>query len=844
MFRLAVRNITTHRLRLLMTMLAVVLGVAFVAATLIFSATVSKGYQDQATRDNVGVDVAVRATAQAQEHGQSSGLTGTVLEKVRALPGVASARGQVSGDTYVVNRSGDVVGNASHGANFAPDVDGKDPDRSFTDGRAPQQSDEIALDTHTAAKAGFRVGDTVRVIVDGPVMTEKLVGVFTTTEPAATTGATFTLFDTATAQRLFGSPGQYARIVVKAAAGTSDQQLLKEITPLLGRNSEAITANKLISDEKEADASSIKTLSNVFLAFAVVSLFVGIFLIANTFTMLVAQRTRELALVRAIGATRRQVTRAVQLEALIVGLISSAIGLVLGVLIASGLHTVLNDLMDAGLPGTDTVVSPGTIAGSLLVGTAVTVLAAWLPGRRASKIPPIAAMSSAHITPTQASLRIRNAVGFLITAISVGLGARGMAVGSTSGGYYIGAGAGLLNIALVILTPFLSRPLLGLLNKPFTKWFGIDGKLATENARRNPRRTASTTAALMLGLTLVTAVTVIGTSIGSVLAKQTTGSLKADFTVSTINDQPFDPLVTATISSVPGVTDASPIRTGAVESVGTVTGYKVTAVDPAVITRLLTLRYTAGSAAHLDSGLLVTEAAAERGHLHVNDSVTVTFADGAQQPLIVSGIIKANPLLSNYLMPLKTLAPHMAAQRDDIILVKATAGHANDVQERVKTALHNPLVKLQGHQALQQEVTGSVALLLNMVYGLLGMALIISVLSVVNTMALSVFARSQEIGMLRAIGMRREGIRRMIRLESIVISLFGSVLGIVVGTFTAWAMGTVFSHSKLLSGYTMQIPWERILLFLAASAAVGVLAALWPARRAAALNTLQAIKAQ
>lgn len=331
----------------------------------------------------------------------------------------------------------------------------------------------------------------------------------------------------------------------------------------------------------------------------------------------------------------------------------------------------------------------------------------------------------------------------------------------------------------------------------------------------------------MLGLTLVTAVTVVGTSIGSVLAKQTTGSLRADFTVSTINDRPLDPAVTAKIASVAGVTAASPIRTGAVESVGKVTGYTVTAVDPAEITRLLTLHYTAGNAAHLDSGLLVTEAAAERGHLHAGDSVTVTFADGKQQPLIVSGIIKANPLLSNYLMSLQTLAPHIAEQRDDTILVKATAGHATDVQQRVKTALHNPLVKLQDHRALEKEVTGSVALLLNMIYGLLGMALIISVLSVVNTMSLSVFERTQEIGMLRAIGMRREGIKRMIRLESIVISLFGSVLGVVVGAFTAWALGTVFSHSKLLSGYTMQTPWERILLFLAASAAVGALAALW-----------------
>ncbi|MEV8099458.1 FtsX-like permease family protein [Kitasatospora sp. NPDC085879] len=843
MFRLAVRNITTHRLRLLMTVLTVVLGVAFMAATLVFNATVSKGYQDRATRDNAGVDVAVRATGQAQQNGQPSGLTDTVLAGIRALPGVASARGQVSGDTYVLNRSGDVVGDDSHGANSALGADGTDPDHSFADGRAPQQPGEIALDTHTAAKAGYRVGDTVRVVVDGPVMTERLVGVFTT-DPAATAGATYTLFDTPTAQRMFDSPGQYTRIVVKATAGTSDQQLLNEIKPLLGGNSEAVTAAKLISDEKAADASSISTLSNIFLAFALVSLFVGIFLIANTFTMLVAQRTRELALVRAIGATRRQVTRAVQLEALIVGLVSSTSGLALGVLMAGGLHTVLNEVMDAGLPGTDTVVSPGTAAGCLAVGTAVTVLAAWLPGRRASKIPPIAAMNSANATPAQASLRLRNTVGFVITAIGVGLGARGMAIGDAPGGYCIGAGAGLLITALVVLTPLLSGPLLGLLDKPFTRWFGIDGKLATENARRNPRRTASTTAALILGLTLVTAVTVIGTSISSVLAMKTTGSLTADFTVSTINDRPLDSSVTATVASVPGVTAASPIRTGAVESVGDVTGYTVTAVDPAQISQLLTLHYTAGSAAHLNSGLLLTESAAERGHLHAGDSVLVTFADGKQESLVVSGIIEANPLLSHYLMSLQTLAPHMAAQRDDTILVKAATGHARDVQERVKTALHNPLIKLQDHRALQKEVAGGVALLLNMVYGLLGMALIISVLSVVNTMAMSVFERTQEIGMLRAIGMRREGIKRMIRLESIVISLFGSVLGIGVGTFTAWAMGTQFTNSKLLSGYTTQIPWERILLFLVASAAVGAMAAVWPARRAAALNTLHAIKTQ
>ena len=844
MFRIAIRNISAHKARLLMTMLAVVLGVAFVAGTLVFTDTVSQGFQNQSAADLAGVDVAVRPTPAAENNGQPGGLTDDVLARVRALPGVASARGQVAGTAYVLDGSGKIIGKHNRGAAFAPGADGRDPNHAVIQGRAPHGAGEIALDATTATKAGASVGGSVRIVIDGPILTERLVGIVTTTDPAVSAGATLAVFDAATAQRLLNVPGQYTQIVTTAAPGTDDQRLVQEIDPVVGPNAQAITAATVVADERAATASDTRTLGDVFLAFALIALFVSIFLIANTFTMLIAQRTRELALLRALGATRRQVNRSVQFEAFGVGLLSSAVGLGLGILVAIVLRVALNGLLGASLPGGAPVVSTSTILIALLIGTAVTMLAAWLPGRRAGRIAPVAAMSSVDATPTPASLRTRNIIGFVAAAISVGTVWLGIATGGTSGAYTIGAGGGLLVIALVILTPFLSRPLLGLLGRPLTRWFGVAGTLATGNARRNPRRTASTTAALMLGLMLITALTVISASFGDALAKQTTGALTAQYTVSSVNGDPLDPSVQRTVAAVPGVTIATPVRTAPAQSIGTNTNDTLTALDPTQVDHVLALKFEAGSTNGLASGVLISKSVADSiGHPKVGDEIPVTFGDGKRETLRLDGIYRINPVLTDAMVSLDTMARHTTAARDDHILVSADSAAAAAVPDRIRAALAgNPLLLVENHADLEHDVAGTFDLLLNLVYGLLAMALVVSVLGVVNTMAMSVFERTREIGLLRAIGLARNGIRRMVRLESVIISLFGAALGIGVGVFLAWALGTIFGNSNLLrDSYSLAIPWDRILLFLAVAGIVGVLSAVWPARRAANLNVVQAV---
>lgn len=832
MFRIAIRNIRTHKTRLLMTMLAVVLGVAFVAGTLVFTDTVSQGFQNQSATDLAGVDVAIRPTPTANDDGRPAGLTDALVDRVRAVPGVTSARGEVSGAAYVLDGAGKIIGKHNLGAAFTPG--------SVAQGRAPRAADEIALDAATAAKAGVGVGGSVRIVIDGPIRTERVVGIVTSTDPAVSAGATLAVFDAATAQRLLNVPGQYTQIVVTATPGTDDQRLVRTIAPLLGPDAQAVTAATVIADERAANASDTRTLGDVFLAFALIALFVGIFLIANTFTMLIAQRTRELALLRALGATRRQVNRSIQFEAFGVGLLSSAIGLVLGILVAIGLRVGLNGLVDAGLPCGAPVVTPSTVLIALLVGTAVTMVAAWLPGLRAGRIAPVAAMSSVDATPTPASLRTRNIIGFLVAAASLGVVALGITNGGTSGAYAVGGGGGGLVIALIILTPFLSRPLLGLLGRPLTRWFGVAGKLATGNARRNPRRTASTTAALMLGLVLITALTVISASFAQALAQQTTGALRAQYTISSVNGAPLDPSIERTVAAVPGVTIAAPVRTAPVAAIGTATNEMVAALDPTQIDQVLAPKLVAGGVGGLESGLLVSQNVADTlGHPGIGAVVPVTFADGKRESLRLTGIYRTNPVLTDGLVSLDTLARHTVAVRDDNILVSADSAAA----DRVRAALAgNPLLRVEDHTDLEHDVSSTFDLLLNLVYGLLAMALVVSVLGVVNTMAMSVFERTREIGLLRAIGLPRNGIRLMVRLESVIISLFGAALGIGVGVFLAWALGSIFGRSNLLrDAYQLVIPWDRILLFLAVAGIVGVLSAVWPARHAAKLNVIQAV---
>ncbi|WP_416972489.1 ABC transporter permease [Streptomyces sp. 4F14] len=842
MFRTALRNVLAHKARLLMTVLAVMLGVAFVSGTLVFTNTLSNALENSSAKGFDQVDVAVQSRTQkarANEVAKDPELTDALLKKAASVEGAASATGVVTGFTAIADKDGDLIGNgfSSQGGNYWGDKDARYP---LTSGAAPKGAGEIAMDADTAKRAGYQVGDTVRISVDGPVLTPTISGIFTTNDGNVAAGGSLTLFDTATAQKLFGKTGTYDEIDVKAAAGVSQTALKSALDKALPTDKvETTTRDELAADQARMISASMSGLKQGLLVFAGIALFVGTFIIANTFTMLVAQRTKELALLRAVGASRRQVTRSVLIEAFVVGVVAGVTGLVVGIGIGAGLRTLLEQT-GAIIPDGPLIISSGTIASALLVGVVITMLAAWLPGRRAAKIPPVAAMSSLHAKATTRSLVVRNTLGSLISAAGAGTVLTATTMKGAEAQTAMGIGAVLLIIGVFILTPLLSRPLIAAA-APLMRGFGIAGKLARQNSVRNPRRTAATASALMIGLTLITGMTVIAGSLQKAIEKMASDSIRADYVVSMVNGNYLTPDVEKKLKETSGVEATSPLRNSPSRIDGDFES--LTGVDGATIGKLISPEVQEGRFEVGGTKVVVDKTTAGLYDWKAGSAFTVHYEDGKSQRLTVSGVYKGNDFLHGILLDAATLAPHQTDVTDMQVMVKTAEGTSAEAKAALVKALgDNPGIKIQSKKDISNEIAQFFTLLLNMLYGLLAMAVIVAVLGVVNTLAMSVFERSQEIGMLRAIGLDRQGIKRMVRLESLVISLFGGVLGVGLGVFFGWAAGELMGTS--LPTYELVLPWARIAVFLALAGVVGVLAALWPARRAARLNMLGAIKSE
>ncbi|GAB2703520.1 ABC transporter permease [Kitasatospora kifunensis] len=854
MYRTALRNVLAHKGRLLMTALAVLLGTAFVAGTMVFSDTFgsaltnsySKSYTDLAVQ--VTDNDSQSSTSSSEGSGQSANtephLTATTVSQLAALPGVAQARGVVENFAAVADKQGKALGQGqdSFGANYVPNSTGTDSRYPMAQGRGPQKSGEIALDKQSADKAGYRIGDTVRVATNGPALDTTLTGIFTTDDPKVSSGDPLVLFDTATAQRLLLTPGQFSAVSLTAAPGTSQSALQDEVLPVLPKSNAIVaqTADQLQADQRTMVSRQMSSVRTMLLAFAGISLFVGIFIIANTFTMLVAQRTRELALLRAIGASRKQVTRSVLLEALLIGVFSSVAGLLAGIGIGAGMQTLISHLGSGTTPTGPLVIAPTTVLTALLVGVLVTVVSALLPARRAARIAPVAAMASGDQPTTQKGLVVRNSIGGVIAGGGLALILWGAASGS-DGKWIVAGGAAAALIGTFILTPLLSRPLIALIGPALGRLFGVSGKLARQNAVRNPRRTAATASALTIGLTLVSALTVLGASMNGWLDGEITKSLKADYSVQMSNGLSVSPTIADQIAKTPGVVASSPVNNAYLKIDGQ--GQPVTGIDPAQAPQLLSLTMQSGSLSALTQGQLLVDASlAKSRQLAVGSALPIAFPDGTTGTLKVGGIYTDNMLVKKLVMSNAALAGHGVQPSYDQVLVKGAQGESSTLEQAlVNAGGNNPLIQVQSQQDLRNQLSSTIAFALNMLYGLLAMSVLVAVLGVVNTMAMSVFERKREIGMLRAIGLNRSAVKRMVQLESVVISLFGAVLGLALGCFLAWAVnGTLKSD---IAGLSTVLPYGKLLVFLALAAVVGLVAAIWPARRAAKLDILDSIKA-
>ncbi|MGW0661885.1 ABC transporter permease [Streptodolium elevatio] len=849
MLKTTLRNLLAHRLRLALTAAAIIFGVAFVSGVLTLSNTLSEAFKKASATDYQDVSVDVRPTEDAERDGQVPALDDGLLGALRGLPGVASVRATNTGYTAIVDRDGDRIGGRSNtkGTTFAPGPDGQDPKYRFTSGHGPRGEGEIAIDERAAKDAGYQVGDQVRVVANGPVLTSVLVGVFTTDDARYEVGGTITLFDRATAQELFSEPGRYDDIAVAAAPGTSEEAVLAAVRPLVPSGAEAVTGVKLRADQADEIESGTKELTQVLLVFAGIALFVGTFIIANTFTMLVAQRTREFALLRAIGATRRQITRAVLVEATVLGLVSGAIGFVLGIGLSEALRSLFNS-MDAELPPGPVVVAPSAVVAALAVAVVVTVVAAWLPAHRAASIPPVAALRS-DLPPTAKSLRTRNGIGAFLLAIGIVICyGVGRTKDKTTGDVYLIMGGGFVAlVGVIMLVPLLSTPVIRFAGRPLSAAFGISGRLARENAVRNPRRTAATASALMIGLILVSTLSVFGASLKQELDRIALRGITADYGVSLIGEIPMDPAMAEAVARTPGVTEISQLRSahvriGAAADDESGDGTEVVSMDARTGLGLLRADFVKGGPEGFADGLLLGEKKAKDGGFTVGSRVPVAFPDGQRTTLVLSGIYEDDGLLGEAVMSNDTLTPHLDRVVDTDILVRAAPGAAGELRGNLEKALgDNPAVKIMSRDDYRKELGGIVDLLLNLLYGLLGMSIVIAVIGIINTLAMSVFERTREIGMLRAIGMDRRRIRSMIRLESVVISVFGAVLGMALGLLIG-VLGV--NAAKGTSELTPVVPWERMGVFLVLAGLVGVLAAAWPARRASRMEVLGAIRTE
>ncbi|WP_040339505.1 ABC transporter permease [Candidatus Blastococcus massiliensis] len=844
MWRTTWRNLLAHKLRLAMSGLAIVLGVAFVVGTLIFTDTLSKTFNDLFESTSADVNV-TRATAFDQGlAGTGTGGTATyvpaeLVDRIAEVEGVAAVEGSVQAEgVYILEKDGEVLDTGgAPGLGISWDTEASLSPLTLIDGRAVTGPGEVMIDTNAAEETGHQVGDTIILLTPGPRIEAELVGTFRFGEEGGLAGATLTAFDTATAQELLTAPGQFTAIGVDAADGVDPDELTDRVAAVVGDDYDVKTATEQ-AETLASDFSEALQFFNIFLlVFAGIALFVGTFIILNTFSMLVAQRTKELALLRALGASRGQVTRSVLGEALAVGLVGSTVGLAAGYGIAAGLRALFGSF-GLTLDG-DLVFALDTVLWAYVVGVLVTLVAAYVPARRAAQMPPVAAMRD-DVVAQQRGLRRRTVIGVVLALGGlVSLVTGSMSEDGSTAASLVGLGALLLILGATALSPVLARPFLGAVGAVLPRVWGTTGRLAQENAVRNPRRTAATASALMIGLALVSAFSVIGASTNASIEKLIAGSVRAEFVVSSAVGQPFSPDVASRLAEVDDVEGVMPLRWGQAQLDEQTTF--LTAVDPGGLDRSIELTWVDGSAEGLgNSGLLVDEATAQGRGWGVGDTVDVLTLDGREQELTVSGIFESNQVIGSTVVSLDTLSGAGGVPLDRFLFVGLADGAAPaDVRsglDEVLTAY--PIVELKDRTEFQDEQKGQVDQLLLLINAMLVLSVIIAALGIVNTLAMSVIERTREIGLLRAVGLSRAQLRRMVRLEAVVISIYGAVLGLVLGTLFGVALARALEEQGITE---LVVPIPRMAVFLLVAALIGVLAAVGPARRAARLQVLDAI---
>ncbi|MEV5763914.1 ABC transporter permease [Micromonospora sp. NPDC052213] len=846
MFRATLKSLLARKVRLILSGLAVVLGVMFVSGAFVLTDTLGRSFDAIFADAYEGVDVNVAAkpkidVAEAEGMQTAQPLPAATLDKVRAVPGVAEATGVVGVDgARLIGSNGKVVtsfGPPQLGENWT----GENDLVQLREGRPPQADDEIVVNKALATAGKVKVGDRVGVLTLQPKQEFTIVGVFGYSGGRDSIGgANEIMFTTPVAQRLMlGAPDTFSSITVTAAGGTSDEALRDAVAAAVGADYEVKTGEQLSEEAAASMKEALSFFNRILLGFAAVALLVGTFLILNTFSIIVAQRTRELALMRAIGASGRQIIGSVVLEAVAVGLIASVLGLGAGIGIGA-LLAYLFSTFAGGLTLAGVGVPLSAVIGAFAVGLVITVVAALLPALRASRIPPIAAMQDVA-NPDRPLTKVTVAGG-IVTAVGAGLLALGL-TGNAGGNTLATILGGVLFafIGVALLTPLISRPVVSLLGAIFA--WSVPGKLGRLNSGRNPRRTAITAAALMVGIALVTGVTVILDSAKSSISALTQDTLKAELVISGAQSGPrppsFDSGVLEKAAAIPGVRLADG-EYGDMAVVGGKRTWVGASSDVAALRQIFGAEATAGNIDRLapDEMLVSSDTAKSRG-LSVGSQVPVQLARGEARTYTVTGIYASSELTNQVVLPPQAARDFAIPQPIQGFIQLAPGTRVADVQPQIEALLaDSPEVSVADREAFIDQQAGQLDGLLTMIQILLALAIVIAVLGIINTLALSVLERTRELGLLRAIGLRRAQTMRMVTVEAVVISVFGALLGVAVGA----GLGAAVVEALRDEGITdLVLPWSQMGVFLGLAAIIGVIAAVLPAVRAARINVLGAI---
>ncbi|MGD0272161.1 MAG: FtsX-like permease family protein [Gaiellaceae bacterium] len=854
MTRIALRGLFSRKLRTSLTALAIVLGIAMVAGTYVLTDTINKSFNTLMASARSGTSAVISGKSLVNGGSTSDRPTvpASLLERVASVPGVQRAYGAVETESArMIDAKGNTVGPAGPPAlGFGRDAStiGKKDAFKIVEGRWASGPGEVAIDVLSAKKAHATVGDTISVEGSGPLERFRVVGLLQWGSSNSLGGATMAVFSLATGQRLFGMTGRLTEIDVDAKAGVSPAHLVKEIKPLLPAHVQALTVDEQIKKDQSEWTSFAKIIRYALLTFAGIALFVGAFVIFNTLSITVAQRTREMATLRTIGASRRQILGGVITEGLTIGLIASLVGIAFGI----GLAKLLSALMGTigiDVPRTATVYAPRTFVISIATGIIVTLLASLGPALRATRVPPIAAVREGSTLPRGRFAYLRPIVSGLLLATSlaaIGMGLFGSVGQASQRLITLAAGCALFFIALALVSSHFMRPLARLVGSPGSILGGVSGKLARENAMRAPARTASTAAALMIGLALVTFVSVLARGLTRSTEVAIKKQVSTDYVVAAKpGGNAFSNATASTLARVPGVEKAVALRSD------TVIAYRkqaqITGIDPTVIRSVYHFNWKDGSSdslARLDKdGAILQDSFAREHHLSAGDRLTVTMPDGRKLSLRVVATNKQSEFFSLLGQITVSQAGFDAAYKNPktttALFLRTAGGQSEAIAGRLRSALVAfPSVQLRTEQQAIDDQSSGMNALLAMFYVLLGLAVVISFFGIVNTLALSVFERTRELGMLRAVGMTRRQARRMIRHESVTICLIGAALGIPVGVFLAAMATTALSRYDVV----FSLPVVSLTVFALAAVVAGMLAAILPARRASRLNVLEALQ--